>query len=129
MKEERNILLKKVFPRLEKLCEEEGAKFQAVDLRWGVNEGSQSNQKTLEICLNEIARCQRISPKPNFLILLGNKYGWQPIPSIIPSAEMNQIMSLLTSEERVKIESWYRHDTNALYKYNISHWWRRCQYE
>ncbi len=57
MKEERSILQEKAFPRLEKFCEENGAKFQAVDLRWGVNEESQLNQKTLEICLNEISRC------------------------------------------------------------------------
>jgi hypothetical protein len=127
MKEERNILLKKVFPRLEKLCEEEGAKFQAVDLRWGVNEGSQSNQKTLEICLNEIARCQRISPKPNFLILLGNKYGWQPIPEKIPEIEMEQIKKILDQPpgEELEIDNrkfkakefvdlWYKLDNNAI---------------
>jgi hypothetical protein len=43
MQEERSILQKKVFPKLEKFCEEKGAKFQAVDLRWGVNEESQLN--------------------------------------------------------------------------------------
>jgi hypothetical protein len=45
MKEERSILQKKVFPKLEKFCEENGARFQAVDLGWGVNEESQLNQK------------------------------------------------------------------------------------
>ena len=84
MKEERRILQKKVFPKLEKFCEENGARFQAVDLRWGVTEESQLNQKTLDICLNEIYRCQRISPKPNFLVLMGDKYGWQPLPTRIP---------------------------------------------
>ncbi len=44
MKEERWILQKDVFPKLEKFCEENGARFQAVDLRWGVNEESQLNQ-------------------------------------------------------------------------------------
>ena len=52
MKEERRILQKEVFPELEKFCEERGAKFQAVDLRWGVNEESSLNQKTLSICFN-----------------------------------------------------------------------------
>lgn len=61
MKEERRILQKEVFPKLEKYCEDHGAKFQAVDLRWGVNEESQLNQKTLDICLNEISRCQNIT--------------------------------------------------------------------
>lgn len=63
MKEERWLLQRHVFPKLERFCEQHGAKFQAVDLRWGVNEESQLNQKTLEICLNEIARCQKMSPQ------------------------------------------------------------------
>ena len=40
MKEERRILQKEVFPRLEAFCERNNAKFQAVDLRWGVTEES-----------------------------------------------------------------------------------------
>ena len=72
MKEERRILQKEVFPELEKFCEEAGAKFHAVDLRWGVNEESSLNQKTLKICFNEIKRCQKISPRPNFIVLLRN---------------------------------------------------------
>ena len=70
MKTERKLLQDKVFPKLERLCLEKGARFQAIDLRWGVNEESQRNQKTMEICLNEIKRCQRLSPRPNFLNLL-----------------------------------------------------------
>jgi len=114
MQMERSILQKDAFPRLEKFCEEKGARFQAVDLRWGVNEESQLNQKTLQICFNEIARCQKISPKPNFVILLGEKYGWQPIPEIIPEAEITQILSLLRGNDKSLIEKWYRLDENAV---------------
>jgi len=114
MKEERRILQKDVFPRLEKFCEANGAKFQGVDLRWGVNEESQLNQKTLDICLNEVARCQKISPKPNFLILLGDKYGWQPVPIKIPSSEMDQILSKLPDILEEVIKNWYKLDTNAI---------------
>ncbi|HEY5471483.1 MAG TPA: AAA family ATPase [Bacteroidales bacterium] len=114
MKEERSTLQKKLFPKLEKFCEENGARFQAVDLRWGVNEESQLNQKTLEICLNEIARCQKISPKPNFLILLGDKYGWQPIPTKIPESEMSKIRSVIDSEKAELMDCWYRLDSNAI---------------
>ena len=114
MKEERSILQKKVFPKLEKFCEENSARFQAVDLRWGVNEESQLNQKTLEICLNEIARCQKISPKPNFLILLGDKYGWQPIPTKIPETEMLKIRSVTDIQKADLLDSWYCLDSNAI---------------
>jgi len=114
MKQERGILQMDAFPRLEKFCEEKDARFQAVDLRWGVNEESSLNQKTLQICFNEIARCQKISPKPNFLILLGDKYGWQPIPEIIPEEEMKAILSLISGKEKELVEKWYLRDENAV---------------
>jgi signal recognition particle GTPase len=114
MQEERSILQKKVFPELEKFCEGNGAKFQAVDLRWGVSEESSLNQKTLEICLNEITRCQKISPKPNFLILLGDKYGWQPIPTKIPETEMNEIHTVIAGDKKELLKKWYWPDNNAV---------------
>ena len=64
LKAERNALQEHVFPHLRELCQLQGASFQAIDLRWGVNEESSLNQKTLQICFNEIARCQKISPEP-----------------------------------------------------------------
>ena len=115
MREERRILQQQVFPRLEKLCQENGARFQAVDLRWGVNEESQLDQKTMDICLNEIRRCQRISPKPNFIVLLGDRYGWQPVPSRIPADEMERILeSGLSQGHRELLDRWYRRDDNAV---------------
>ena len=114
MQIERSILQRDAFPRLEKFCEERGAKFQAVDLRWGVNEESQLNQKTLQICFNEITRCQKISPKPNFVILLGEKYGWQPIPEKIPGEEMEAILKVLSEGDRMLIKTWYWLDENAI---------------
>jgi hypothetical protein len=121
MKEERRILQRDVFPKLEKYCEERGARFQGVDLRWGVNEELQFEQKTLQTCFNEIDRCQKISPKPNFLILLGDKYGWQPVPEKIPGAEMEIIKQQLTPvdttfliKEKDSDSGWYRLDKNAI---------------
>jgi len=114
MKAERRMLQKEVFPKLEKLCERKGAKFQAVDLRWGVNEESQLDQKTMDICLGEVARCQKISPKPNFIVLLGNRYGWQPIPVRIPVTEMQEIYKKLSGPDKTLLNTWYMLDENAL---------------
>lgn len=114
MRVERRILQEEVFPRLKAFCESRGASFQDVDLRWGVNEEAQLDQKTMDICLGEIARCQRLSPKPNFIILLGDKYGWQPIPARIPSSEMEPILTQLEGDDKALIETWYREDLNAV---------------
>ncbi len=74
---ERNKLHEKVFPKLRELCLLHGARFQAIDLRWGVRREAALDHKALEICMEEIKRCQNVNPRPNFIILLGNRYGWR----------------------------------------------------
>ncbi len=105
LKAERNALQEYVFPRLRELCQQHGASFQAIDLRWGVSEEAGLDQQTMKICLEEIARCRRVTPRPNFVILLGDRYGWQPLPYAIPAAEMAQMLPSLTPEER-KLALW-----------------------
>lgn len=114
MRQERAILQRDAFPRLERFCDEHDATFQAVDLRWGVNEQAAYDQKTLQICLKEIERCQKVSPRPNFLILLGDKYGWQPVPETIPQGEMDIILKHILPEEADLLDKWYKLDTNSL---------------
>jgi WD40 repeat protein len=114
MRAERRMLQETVFPRLKSLCESRGAGFQAVDLRWGVNEEAQLDHKTMDICLGEIARCQKLSPKPNFIILMGDRYGWQPVPNRIPSSEMCLIIGALEQVDAAFIKNWYREDLNAV---------------
>ena len=60
------------------LCLQHGCRFQAMDLRWGVREEAGLDQQTMKICLGEIERCQKITPRPNFIVLLGDRYGWRP---------------------------------------------------
>jgi hypothetical protein len=97
---ERNALQEHVFPRLRELCERHGARFQAIDLRWGVSEEAGLDQQTMKICLTEIARCQRVTPRPNFIVLLGDRYGWRPLPYAIPADEMERMLPRLSPEER-----------------------------
>jgi len=114
MKSERSLLQARVFPLLRQLCERHGARFQAVDLRWGVSEASQMDQQTMRICLSEITRCQRITPKPNFLILLGDRYGWLPLPEKILKTEFERLTPFWDEAEQALIGHWYRLDENAL---------------
>jgi len=97
---ERNALQEHVFPRLRELCERHGCRFQAIDLRWGVSEEAGLDQQTMKICLTEIARCQRVTPRPNFIILLGDRYGWRPLPYAIPAAEMERMLPRMSPGER-----------------------------
>ena len=131
MKEERNALQEHVFPKLKEYCEAEGCHFQAIDLRWGVSTEASLDQQAMNICLKELKRCQEMSPRPNFIVLLGDRYGWQPLPPQIESTEFDLLMDQLEKEEveRLKFDDkeekvnipqgegngWYRLDKNALY--------------
>ena len=115
--EERNALQRYVFPRLAELCASRQARFQAIDLRWGVSEEAGLDQRAVAICLDEIARCQRLTP-PNFIVLLGARYGWRPLPSQIERTELETLLAKVPDtdgpeSERALLGSWYRLDENA----------------
>jgi WD40 repeat protein len=124
LKAERNALQEKVFPELVKLCAEKGARFQAIDLRWGVREEAGLDHRTMEICLAEITRCQKTGIKPNFIVLLGDRYGWKPLPSRIKKDEFEALLAHITTDERSLLvfeegrpaanNGWYRLDWNAV---------------
>ena len=73
MQEERDYLVKQVFPDLRKRCRERAVEFVEVDLRWGVTEEQAERGEVLPICLREIELC-----RPYFIGLLGERYGWVP---------------------------------------------------
>ncbi len=83
MQAERDELVKRVFPQLRKLCEERGAAWSEVDLRWGITEKQSQRGEVLPICLAEIERC-----RPYFIGLLGERYGW--VPDEIPAELIEQ---------------------------------------
>lgn len=111
---EREALQQNVFPKLEQYCAERGAQFQAIDLRWGITEQAQSEHNTLRICLEEVRRCQQLSPRPNFAALLGNRYGWEPAPARILVGHWERLKAEATSEHWRLISSSYRLDENAI---------------
>ena len=114
LKSERNALQEKVFPRLRKMAEAAGCRFQAIDLRWGISEEAGLDQQTMKICLGEIERCQKISPRPNFIILLGNRYGWQPLPFEIAGSEFERIFPYVPKENAALVTRWYWRDDNSV---------------
>ncbi len=71
--EERDLLVRKVFPELRRKCRERQVELVDVDLRWGITEEEAQQGKVLPICLAEIDRS-----RPYFLGFIGERYGWVP---------------------------------------------------
>ena len=103
--------LQPVFRRLAAHCEARGAKFQAIDLRFGISDEAVRDQRTLDLCLREIERCKQVSTRPNFLCLLGDRYGWRPLPSRLSATALDLLAPMET--DRAELERWYLKDEHA----------------
>ena len=111
---ERNALQEHVFPASASWAAH-GCRFQAIDLRWGVSNEASLDQQAMNICLGKIERCQQASPRPNFIVLLGNRDGWCPPPSQIPAAGFASILGVLeNAEDAALLKEWYDLDENAV---------------
>ena len=111
---ERRLLQEYVFPEIKKYCNESNLNFQPIDLRWGVSNEAQLDQKTLELCLEEV-RASKINPHPNFLIMAGDRYGWIPLPYLIEKSEYETIITNIEKEEdKELLNSWYKLDENQI---------------
>jgi hypothetical protein len=79
MQEEREELVKKVYPQLKHFCMQRGVFLSVIDLRWGITAEQAEAEQVIPICLHEIELC-----RPYFVCFLGERYGW--VPPRIPSA-------------------------------------------
>ena len=68
--EERDHLVRRIFPQLNSLCHNRGTFFAPVDLRWGINEEQSQSGHVISLCLDYINQCT-----PFFICLLGERYG------------------------------------------------------
>jgi tetratricopeptide (TPR) repeat protein len=111
---ERDILQRRVFPELRKLCAASGYRLQPIDLRWGVSEAAGTDRQTLRICFDELDRCYRLSPDCFLLIQLGQRYGSYILPPAVSTGLAKRLLTQLSAEERARFNAAYRLDENAV---------------
>lgn len=73
MKDERDYLIGRTFPKLRRMAAERDVMLTELDLRWGITEEESKTGKVVEICLREIK-----NSVPFFVGIVGNRYGWVP---------------------------------------------------
>ncbi|MFP4487145.1 MAG: AAA family ATPase, partial [Campylobacterales bacterium] len=113
-KNERETLHKEVFPEIKEYARDKGFEFQPIDLRWGVSDESQLDQKALELCLEEVKACKS-NPYPNFLIMVGDRYGWVPLPYMIEKDEFEEIRDKIEDVgDKELLDFWYKLDSNQI---------------
>eukprot|EP00736_Rhodelphis_marinus_P007001 Rmarinus@m.18027 len=112
-KYERDILMEDVYPYLRMLCRNLGLSFTVVDMRWGIRDQSTNTHQTTRICLKEIARCRRVSVGPYFAAILGDKYGYNPLPTSIPSGLFTTLAERMNPEDEALFKKWYKEDISV----------------
>lgn len=113
----RDTLVGEVFPEIQELCRKNGFSFRAIDLRWGITENEGRQHQVADICFEEIRRCIKYSPAPNFIVLSDDYYGWIPAPASISKACWTLVLDELekTDPRGLKyLGKWYKKDLNDL---------------
>ncbi|CAK9021731.1 NACHT domain- and WD repeat-containing protein 1, partial [Durusdinium trenchii] len=100
-------------PHLREVCRRRGLEFQVSEMRWGINDGLSASQHTAEICLRELARCQRDSAALQFVGILGNKYGFRPFPTEIELSLFDELVARC-GENKGLLERWFLLDESKL---------------
>lgn len=85
-------------------------------MRWGVRDEATDDHQTVNLCSREIRNCQRMSLGPNFVALIGNKYGFRPLCSRIKSTEYRALRRCLIELDINTdfLDTWYKEDLNAV---------------
>ncbi|CAH1788164.1 unnamed protein product [Owenia fusiformis] len=114
---ERNNLMERVYPKLKTFCKENGYEFQVVDMRWGVRDESGNDHLTTELCMQELAYCQKLSTGPNFVTFLSHKYGYRNIPRVIDALEFDQLIEAVEKKDPTAysvLKKWFDKDENSV---------------
>lgn len=111
---ERDYLSQNMYKALDDFSKREGLGFHAIDLRWGISNEASKDNKSMILCLEEIKKCQAADIKPNFLVMLGDYYGWRPLPYSIPEDEGRLLFRMMDNESRELFNQYYWLDENAV---------------
>ena len=68
-----------------------------VDMRWGGRDESTDDHLTTAICLEELDHCKRVSVGPSFCLLVGQKYGYRPLPHSLAGDQFEHMVQGLES--------------------------------
>ena len=107
-----------VFPKLETLCQTQGYCFVPVVLRLGLDERLDllymNDTRICPLVFREIAECRRISPRANFFVFLGERYGTQFLPASLDKNEFMAVCGSLMEDDEddmanlALLQTWYK---------------------
>lgn len=111
---ERDYLAKNLYEPLNVFCGQKGYAFHGIDLRWGISNEASLDNKTMLFCFEEIRKCRQTHIVPNFLVMVGDYYGWRPLPFYIKEREKQLLWEYLDVKDKELFEQCYSLDENQI---------------
>ena len=66
-------------------------------MRWGVRDEATDDHLTTNISLEELENCKNVSVGPSFFFLIGQKYGYRPLPTTVPGEQFECLLQVVWS--------------------------------
>jgi len=110
---ERNILLEKILPNLQKQGHQQNISVIFMDMRYGMKDTNTLDHMTWIACAREIRRCYQESDGLFFISLQGDKYGYMPLPKHINQTIFEKKSEEWDSYTKNLAFSWYILDNNS----------------
>ena len=63
-------------------------------MRWGVRDEATDDHQTTNISLEELENCKAVSVGPSFFFLMGQKYGYRPLPTSVPGDQFECLVQV-----------------------------------
>ncbi|KAJ8042119.1 NACHT domain- and WD repeat-containing protein 1 [Holothuria leucospilota] len=112
---ERAALMDTVFPKLREYAATKGVELHVVDPHWGVWDPKLDDERTVDLCKEEIDRCQRLSIGPNFVTFLNQKYGRLIAPCRILASAFDRLLKKVGDmKDKDLLMRCYKLDQNAV---------------
>jgi hypothetical protein len=109
---ERDVLVEDVYPFVQRYAASKGMEFIPSEMRWGIRDSSTAQHLTSTICMAEMERTQLSPGNLNYILILGDKYGYRPFPALIPLSEFNAMIDKMNPADRELALAWFHEDTN-----------------
>jgi len=110
---ERNYVLEDVIPYLKDAGRERGFDIIFSEMRFGIRDDASEDNKTSELCMEELENCEKQSAGVFYVLISTDKYGFRPLPRRIPQNEMEDLRSHMNTVEKALVDKFYSLDTNA----------------
>lgn len=104
---ERDVLNRRIGPRINHYLSQYNQSVRITDLRWGVDTSELSEAdataRVLKVCFDEIEHC-----RPHIIILLGDRYGYIPDGESLSVTHMEILRGALESADREHVHIYFR---------------------